>query len=291
MLSLLYAVTICINSNPVFPHYFVLLLDPANGDHCYSSGSISFRISFLVRWQILRFPCKDALFQLCSWDIVALCVGVWVVSLFLITAVPFPCALSSVTAVVLDNKPSLARGSFVASLLFLWLLLRLIFVFGVLWLSLVQSLSRLWLFATPWTAAHHSSCLSLPPRAHSNSCLLSQWCHPTISFSVTRFSSCLQSFPETGSFPVSQFFTSGGQSIGVSVSASVLPMNVQDLFPLGWTGWISLQSKGLSRVFSNTTVQKHQYFSTQFSLWFNSYIHMWLLEEQKLWLDGSLLKK
>ena len=257
MLSLLYAVTICINSNPVFPHYFVLLLDPANGDHCYSSGSISFRISFLVRWQILRFPCKDALFQLCSWDIVALCVGVWVVSLFLITAVPFPCALSSVTAVVLDNKPSLARGSFVASLLFLWLLLRLIFVFGVLWLSLVQSLSRLWLFATPWTAAHHSSCLSLPPRAHSNSCLLSQWCHPTISFSVTRFSSCPQSFPASGSFPVSQLFTSGGQSIGAPASTTVLPMNIQGWFPFGLPYLIVLPSRGLSGVFSSTRVWKH----------------------------------
>ena len=94
----------------------------------------------------------------------------------------------------------------------------------------------------------------LPVHHHSNSCLLSQWCHPTISSSVILFSSHLQSFPASGSFQMSQFFTSGGQSIGVSVSASVLPMNIQDWFPLGWTGWISLQSKGLSRVFSNTTV-------------------------------------
>ena len=94
----------------------------------------------------------------------------------------------------------------------------------------------------------------------SNSCPLSQWSHPIISSSVIPFSSCLQSFPASGSFPMSQFFTSGGQSIGVSASASVLPMNIQDWFPLGWTGWISLQSKGLSRVFSNTTVQKHQFF-------------------------------
>ena len=100
-------------------------------------------------------------------------------------------------------------------------------------------------------------CPSPIPQACSNSCPLSRWCHPTISSSVVPLSSCLQSFPASGSFPRSQFFASGGQSIGVSASASVLPMNIQDLFPLGWTGWISLQSKGLSRVFSNITVQKH----------------------------------
>ena len=105
-------------------------------------------------------------------------------------------------------------------------------------------------------------CPSPTPRACSNSCPSSQWCHPTISSSVVPFSSCLQSFPESGSFPVSQFFTLDGQSVGVSASASVLPMDIQDWFPLGLTGWISLQSKGLSRVFSNTTVQKHQYMST-----------------------------
>ena len=99
------------------------------------------------------------------------------------------------------------------------------------------------------------------PRVYSNSCPLSQWCHPTISSSVVPFSSCPQSFPASGPFQISQFFTSGGQSIGVLASSSVLPMNIQDWFPLGWTGWISLQSKGLSRVFSNTTVQKHQFFS------------------------------
>ena len=102
-------------------------------------------------------------------------------------------------------------------------------------------------------------CPSPTPGVNSNSCPLSQWCHPTISSSVVPFS-CPQSFPASGSFPMSQFFTSGGQSIGVSASASVLPMNAQDWFPLGWTGWISLQSKGLSRVFSNTTVQKYQFF-------------------------------
>ena len=119
--------------------------------------------------------------------------------------------------------------------------------------------------------------LSPTPRVHPNPCPLSWWCHPTISSFVTPFSSFPQSFPASGSFPMSQLFTSGGQSIGVSASTSVLPMNTQDWSPLGWTSWISLQSKGLSRVFSNTTVQKHQFFSTQPSLWSNSHIHTWLL--------------
>ena len=104
------------------------------------------------------------------------------------------------------------------------------------------------------------------PRTYSNSCPWHQWCDLTISASVIPFSTCLQSFPASGPFPMSQFFASGGQSIGVSASTSVLPKNIQDWFPLGWTGWISLQSKGLSRVFSNTTVQKHQFFNTQLSL-------------------------
>ena len=107
--------------------------------------------------------------------------------------------------------------------------------------------------------------LSLSPRISSNSCPLSQWCHPTISSSVTLFSSCPPSFPASGSFPMNQFFASGGRSIGVSTSASVLPMNIQDWFPLGLIGLISLLSKGLSRDFSNTTVQKHQFFSAQLS--------------------------
>ena len=102
--------------------------------------------------------------------------------------------------------------------------------------------------------------------ACSNLCTSSWWCHPTISSSVVPLSSCLRSFPASGSFPMSQFFTSVGQSIGVSASASVLPMSIQDWFPLGWTGWISLQPKGLSTVFSNTTVQKHQFFSAQLAL-------------------------
>ena len=113
---------------------------------------------------------------------------------------------------------------------------------------------------------------------HSNSCPSSRWCHPTISSSVIPFSSCTQSLPESGSVPMSQLFTWGGQNIGVSASASVLPMNTQDWSPLGWTGWISLQSKGLS-VFSNTTVLKHQFFSAQLSSQSNSHIHIWPLEK------------
>ena len=109
-------------------------------------------------------------------------------------------------------------------------------------------------------------CPSPPPGVYSNSRPSSQWCYTTISSSVVPFSSHLQSFPASGSFPMSPFFASGGQSIGVSASKSVLPINIQDWFPLGWTGWISLQSKGLSKVFSNTVVQKHQFFCTQLSL-------------------------
>ena len=131
-------------------------------------------------------------------------------------------------------------------------------------------------------------CLSPSPRVCSNSCPLSQWCHPTISSSVTPFSSCPQSFPPSGSFPMSHLFTSCGQSIGASTSASVLPMNIQDWFPLGLTGVISLLSKGLSRVFYNIIVQKHQPFSDQPSLWSNSHIHTWLLEKPRLWRDMNL---
>ena len=109
-------------------------------------------------------------------------------------------------------------------------------------------------------------CPSPAPGACLNSCLLNQWCHPTISSSVVPFFSFLQSFPASGSFPIGQLFTSGGQSIGLSASASVFPVNIQDWFPLGWNGWISLLSKGLSRVFSNTTIQKHQFFSAHLSL-------------------------
>ena len=122
-------------------------------------------------------------------------------------------------------------------------------------------------------------CPSTSPGVCLNSCPLSRWCHPTISSSVVPFSSCLLSFPASGSFPISQLFTSGGQSIGASASASVLPMNIQDCFPLGLTGLISLQSKGLSRVFTHIIIQKHPFFGAQPSLWSNSHIHRWLLEK------------
>ena len=122
-------------------------------------------------------------------------------------------------------------------------------------------------------------CASPTPGVHSNSCPSSQRCHPDISSSVVPFSSYPQSLPASESFPVSQLFAWSGQSIGVSASASVLPMNTQDWSPLGWTGWISLQSKGLSGAFSNTTVQKHQFFGTQLSSQSNSHIHTWPLEK------------
>ena len=135
------------------------------------------------------------------------------------------------------------------------------------WLCSVQLLSHVQLSATPWTAARQASLSITNSWSLLNSCPLSQWSHPTISSSVIPFSFCLQSFPASRPFPVSQFFASGGQSIGASASASVLPMNIQGWFSLGLTGLISLQSKGLSRVFSITTVQNHQFFSTQLSLW------------------------
>jgi len=122
-------------------------------------------------------------------------------------------------------------------------------------------------------------CPSSTPGVYSNSCPSSQWCHPAISSSVVLFSSCPQSLPVSGSFPMSQLFAWGGQRTGVSASTSVLPINTQDRSPLGWTGWIPLQYKGLSRVFSNTTVQKHQFFSTQPSSQSNSHIHTWPLEK------------
>ena len=132
----------------------------------------------------------------------------------------------------------------------------------------------------------HTRLPCLSPTSKAYSCPLNRWCYPTILSSVVPFSSCLHSFPASGSFPRSQFFASGGQSIGVSASASVILMNIQDWFPLGWTGWISLLSKGLSRAFSNTKVQKHQFFGIHVSLWSNSRIHTWLLETPELRLDG-----
>ena len=137
-------------------------------------------------------------------------------------------------------------------------------------------------FDTLWPHGLQHTRLPCPlptPGAWSNSCPSSWWCHPTILSSVIPFSSCLQSFPASGSFPMSQFFASGGQSTGVSVSASVLPRNIQDWFPLGLNSWISLQSKGLSRVFLSTGIQKHQFFSTQLSSQSSSHIHTWPLEK------------
>ena len=157
--------------------------------------------------------------------------------------------------------------------------------------SSVQSLSCVQLFATPWTAAGQASLSTISSQSllklmsfdlvmPSNHLIL---CHPRLLL--------LSIFPESGSFQKSQFFTSGGQSIGASASASVLPMTIQDWFPLGLAGLISLQSKELSRVFSNTTVQKHKFFGTQLSFWSNSHIHIWLLEKPQLWLYTPLSVK
>ena len=151
--------------------------------------------------------------------------------------------------------------------------------------SSVQALSHVQLFVTPWTAACQAS-LSI---TNSWSLLKLMSIELDISFSVISFYPCLQSFPASGSFPMTQFFTSGSQSSGASASASVLPMNIQDWFHLGLADFISLQSKGLSTVFS--TVQKHQCFGAQLSLWSNSHIHTWLLEKPQLWLDRPLLAK
>ena len=127
------------------------------------------------------------------------------------------------------------------------------------------------------------------PGVYPNSHPSSWWCHPATSSSVIPFSFCPQSLPASGSFPVSQLFSWGGPSIGVSASASVLPVNTQGWSLLGWTGWISLQSKGLSRVFSNTKVQKHQFFGAQLSSQYNSHIHTWPLEKPMPWLDGQII--
>ena len=133
-------------------------------------------------------------------------------------------------------------------------------------------------------------CPSPTPGVYPNPCPSSQWCHPAISSTVIPFS-CPQSFPASGSFPMSQLFSWCGQSIGVSASASALPMNTQDWSPLGWTGWIFSHSKGLSKVFSNITVQKHQFFGSPPYSISNSHTHTWLLEKQYPWLDGPLLAK
>ena len=133
-------------------------------------------------------------------------------------------------------------------------------------------------------------CLSPSPRVCSNSYPLSQWCHPTISSSVVPFS-CLQSFPASGSIAMSRLFPSNGWNIGASASTSVLPMNIRDWFPLGFTGLIFLQSKGLSTIFSNTTVQKHQFFGAQPFLCSNCHIHTWVLAKPWFWLYGPLSAK
>ena len=153
---------------------------------------------------------------------------------------------------------------------------------GKIWKHVSVQFSHLLIADSLWPYGLQQTRLPCPsptPRACSNSCPSNWWCHPTILSSVVPFSSCLQSFPASGSFLMSQLFASGGQSIGVSASTSILPMNTQDWSPLGWTGWITLQSKGLSRVFSNTTVQKHQFFSAQLSSQSNSHIHTWPLEK------------
>ena len=143
----------------------------------------------------------------------------------------------------------------------------------------------------PWTAAHQAS-LSITSSWSLLKLMSIEWVMPSNHLILCRPLLLLPSiFPASGSFQMSQLFTSGGQSIGVSASTAVLPMNTQDWSPLGWTGWISLQSKGLSRVLSNTTVQKRQFSGAQLSLWSSSHIHTWLLEKSSLWLDGLLLAK
>ena len=139
----------------------------------------------------------------------------------------------------------------------------------------VQLFSLVWLLWPHGLQHARFPCPSLNPGACSNSCSLSWWCHPTISSSVIPFSSCLQSSAALGTFPLSHFFAAGGQIIWASASASVLPVNIQDWFPLGWTGLISLQSKGISGIFFKTTVQKHQFFGTPHYLWTNSHMCTW----------------
>ena len=164
----------------------------------------------------------------------------------------------------------------------LWKLIR--FKWGhkskppVMRIVVVQSLSFVQLFANPLWIMPGFPCPSPNPRACSNSCPSSQWCYWTISSSVVSFS-CLQSFPASGSFLMSRLFATCGHNIGALVSVSVLPMNIQDWFPLRLTSLMSLKSKGFSRVFSNTKVWKHQFFSAQPSLWSNSYIRTWLLDK------------
>ena len=158
-------------------------------------------------------------------------------------------------------------------------------------ITVVQSLCRVWLFVTPWTAARQAS-VSFTISQKLLKLMSIELVMPSNHLVLCRtFSSCLRSFPASGSFPMCQFFASGGQSIDPSASVSVLPMNTQDWFPLGLIGLISTQSRGLSRVFANTSVQKHWFFGAQPSLWSNSHIHTWLLEKPYLWLYELLLAK
>ena len=163
-----------------------------------------------------------------------------------------------------------------------WYEVNIFFIYIYIYIyefSSVQSLSPVRLFATPWITAHQASCPSPTPRVHSHLRPSSQWCHPDISSSVIPFSSCPQFLSESESFPMSQLFAWGGQSTGVSALVSFLPKKSQGWSPSEWTGWISLLSKGLSRIFSNTTVQKHQFFSIQLFSQSNSHIHTWPLEK------------
>ena len=160
---------------------------------------------------------------------------------------------------------------------FIQLFPRKFYTLKQIWGS-VQLLSCVWLFATSWTVGHQAS-LSITSSRSLLKFMSIKSEKPSNHLILVPFSSCLQSFPASGSLLRSQSFASGGQSIGASASASVLPISIQDWFPLGLTGWISLQSKGLSKVFFNTTVQKHQFFGAQLSLWSNSHIHTWLLEK------------
>ena len=178
-----------------------------------------------------------------------------------------------------DGKGKRIRNAFESICRRLFKMLRCSWnVFSIQFSSVAQSCPTLY---DPMNQSQHARppCPTPTPRVHPNPCPLSRRCPPTISSSVIPFSSFLQSFPASGSFQMSQLFTSGGQSIGASASTSVLPVNTPDWSPLGWTGWISLQSKGLSRVFSNTTVWKHQFFGIQPSSQSSSHSHTWLLEK------------
>ena len=177
-----------------------------------------------------------------------------------------------------ENVHFLCCQNFVLLLL---LLFKLMQGYCLLLISSVQQLSLVQLFVTPWTAASQATLSITISQGLLKLMSIESVCHPTISSFVIPFSSCLLSFPASGSFSMSQFFASGGQNIGTSALASVLPMSIQERFPLGLTGWTCSQSKELSRVFSNTTVQKHQLFGTQPSFWSNSYIHTQLMEKKK----------